>query len=107
MEIDDSQPRILDELADRYPLRMIALTRGDAGSRLYVRGKVFDHPGCRTEVVDSIGAGDAFTAALAMGLLRGDDPATINERANRLASFVCSQPGATPKPPAELLRWNT
>jgi fructokinase len=37
------------------------------------------------------------------GLLEGHDPARINDFANRLAAYVCSQPGATPPIPAELL----
>jgi fructokinase len=53
--------------------------------------------------VDTVGAGDAFTAALAMGLYRGHDLDRINADANRLAAYVCSQPGAMPPIPAELL----
>lgn len=87
------------ELAGRYGLRVIALTRGAGGSLLYVQGRLFEHPGYPADVVDTVGAGDAFTAALAVGLLRGEDPQAINDKANRLASFVCTQAGATPAIP--------
>jgi fructokinase len=92
----------LAELTRRYGLRMVALTRGAHGSLLYAEGRVSEHGGTPVRVVDSIGAGDAFTAALALGQLAGWDLDTINARANAVASFVCSQSGATPPLPQSL-----
>jgi pyridoxal/pyridoxine/pyridoxamine kinase len=40
------------------------------------------------------GVGDAFTAALVIGVLQGKDFNAINEEANRLASAVCTRSGA-------------
>lgn len=91
-------------LFERFPLRVVALTRGGRGSSLYAPGDVSHHAGFPVAIVDTVGAGDAFTAALAMGLLRGRPLARINELANRLAAFVCSQPGATPVVPEGLVR---
>jgi fructokinase len=87
----------------------VALTRGGRGSLLYVGGKGDDedHPGYALppdEMVDAVGAGDAFTAALAVGLLRRLPLGRINQNANRLAAYVCTRPGATPPIPPELLR---
>jgi len=93
----------LGQLADRHRLRLIALTRGDRGSILYADGRVSIHPGFRTEVVDTVGAGDAFAAALVAGMLKGNDIDRINDHANRVASYVCSKRGATPELPAELI----
>lgn len=91
-------------LIDRYRLRLLALTRGGQGSRLYnANGTVSDHPGFPATIVDTVGAGDAFTAALTLGLLDGHDLDRINTFANRLASYVCSHPGATPPVPKELV----
>jgi fructokinase len=85
-------------------LRLVALTRGSSGSTLFARdGVVSHHPGVGTTLVDTVGAGDAFTATLAIGLLRGRPLDHINEVANRVAAYVCSQPGATPPLPAELV----
>src|SRR5437867_4169025 len=50
----------------------------------------------RTEIVDTVGAGDALTAALLVGILAGRSLDEVNERANAVAAYVCSQPGATP-----------
>jgi len=47
---------------------------------------------------------DAFTAAVVAGLLAGRPLPTIAGHALRVASFVCSQAGATPLIPPELLR---
>ena len=88
------------QIVRQFNLRVIALTRGAAGSRLYTPTEIDEHPGHPTTVVDSVGAGDSFTAALAMGLRNGDPLAAINDRANRLAAYVCSCAGATPPPPA-------
>ena len=53
-------------------------------------------------VVEAVGAGDAFTAAMAMGLVHGTALDTIGQHANRLASYVCSQERAMPAIPDEL-----
>ena len=92
----------IDDVARRFDLRLVALTRGARGSRLYAGGVWSDHGGLPADVVDTVGAGDAFTAALALGFLAGWDLDSINEAANALASFVCSQAGATPPLPARL-----
>jgi fructokinase len=85
-----------------FDLWAAALTRGAYGSVLFSGGRFYEHAGVPVEVVDTVGAGDAFTAALAMGFLNGLAPDAVNERANRVAAFVCSQQGATPELPAEL-----
>ena len=48
------------------------------------------------EVVDAVGAGDAFTAGLIAGLLRGRDPARIARAANLLGAAVAARAGAMP-----------
>ena len=89
----------LKRLADKFAFQMVALTRGANGAILIRGDEISDHPGLATQVVDTVGAGDAFTAALALGLLDGRDLETINRTACEVAAFVCSQSGATPKIP--------
>ena len=96
-------PAVIPHLFRAYPLKVIALTRGGGGSVLYSAAGASEHPGFPAEVVDTVGAGDAFTAALVLGLLKGHPPDEINAAANRLAAYVCSQPGATPPIPVGLL----
>jgi fructokinase len=92
------------ELKERYALRAVACTRGKHGSLLFAAGTWSDHPGVPIEVVDTVGAGDAFTAAMALGLLF-DWPLDItNHLANRVAAYVASCAGATPQLPDDLRR---
>lgn len=86
----------MEALADCYELSCVALTRGKRGSLLLADGQFSAHSGNTVEVRDTVGAGDAFTAALTMGLLSGLDLDEINRFANDTASEVCSHPGATP-----------
>jgi fructokinase len=80
-------------------VRLVVLTRGPYGAVASLDGTRVEVPAARVEVVDTVGAGDAFTAALVMGLLARTDFDAINDHANRLAAFVCTQPGATPRHP--------
>jgi fructokinase len=86
-------------LAQKFSLRLIALTRGAEGSLLYQKGQWSDRASIPTEVVDTVGAGDAFTAALVVGLLQKRDLDQINELAGEVARHVCSCAGATPPLP--------
>lgn len=95
---------MMTAIAEQFDLLSIALTRGEYGSLLYRNGEISSHSGIYTRVVDTVGAGDAFTAAIAMGLLKKQELDAINGRANLVASFVCSQSGATPKLPESLLK---
>lgn len=105
MEGDERQ--LLGELSRRFNLELIAITKGVRGSLLYAHGQISVHDGYKTKVVDTVGGGDAFTAALTLGMLTGSDLGTINNYANRVASFVCSKRGATPLLPDDLriTRW--
>jgi fructokinase len=65
------------------------------------RGPV-EHPGVSVQVGDTVGAGDAFTAALILGLLAEWEPAEINARANAVAAAVAEQAGAMVALPEEV-----
>ena len=120
---DDELPRLADmfsltgstkdqigQLAHTFGLRLVALTRGPNGSLLYQKDndnndvRWSDCPSRPVKVVDTVGAGDSFTAAMVMGLLRKMDLDEINTIANEVARYVCSQPGATPALPIEFGR---
>jgi len=101
--IEGEDNAVLGSILKRYGLRLIVLTRGGEGSLLFGDGEISI---CRNfdaiEIADTVGAGDAFTAAVTTGLLRGKKLDEINKFANRLAGFVCTQVGATPKVPESL-----
>ncbi len=83
-----------------YDLDLICVTRGNGGSLLLSRSECHEHPGFKVQVADTVGAGDAFTAALVHGYLRKQSLVQINETANRVGAWVASQPGGTPAPKA-------
>jgi fructokinase len=104
--VDELAPgplRLTDErqgassLLRKFPsLQMVAVTRGAHGSLLVTREAWHEHPGIPVQVADTIGAGDAFTAAMIQYLLRGVDLATLNEAGNRWGAWMASQSGAMP-----------
>jgi fructokinase len=89
-------------LRRRHDLRLVAITRGAQGSLLCAADGLHDHAGVACTVADTVGAGDAFTAALTVGLLHGAPIAELHDLAARAAAFVCSQAGATPTLPEGL-----
>lgn len=86
-------------LAEFPALQMVAVTRGGNGSFLMTRDEWHEHPGIPTKVIDTVGAGDAFTAAMTHYLLRGAELETLNEAGNRWGGWVASQSGAMPDLP--------
>jgi fructokinase len=93
---EDSARRLLS----LHDLKLVCVTRGNGGSLLVSPDECSEHPGFAVKVADTVGAGDAFTAALVHGYLRGTSLAQINENANRVGAWVASQSGATPAPKA-------
>jgi fructokinase len=97
----ETQGQIRGLLA-QYGLRLVVYTRGGSGSVLADGSEWHDHPGIPTDVKDTIGAGDSFTCAVVVGMLKGWSLERISENASRLAAFVCSQDGAVPELPQSL-----
>lgn len=83
-------------ILDKFNLQLICLTRGDKGSLLISDHKISDHNGIKTQISNAIGAGDAFTATIAHGLLRNWNLDKLNKRANKVGAFVASKEGAMP-----------
>jgi fructokinase len=102
-----SSAKTVDEAArwllGSYPVELVCVTRGERGSTLFSRRGADTHPGLRVKVADTVGAGDAFAAALVHHYLRGSSLKTINEAANQMGAWVASQAGATPPANEEVL----
>jgi fructokinase len=90
------------QLSRRFDLAAIALTRGPEGAVLLRGDEVIDCGGVDTEVVDTVGAGDAFAAAFVLGLLNNRPLDQIGHDACHVAAYVCSQRGATPHLPPSI-----
>lgn len=89
----------IEKLAQKFSLQLVALTRGPAGSLLFQGGQWSNCPSIPIQIVDTVGAGDAFTAALVLGLLQKLSLDEINTLADEVARHVCSCEGATPPLP--------
>ncbi len=85
-----------ERLRFAYGLKLVCVTRGARGSLLVSESERHEHPGFRVQVADTVGAGDAFAAALVHHFLRGAGLAAMNEAANRVGAWVASHAGATP-----------
>lgn len=84
-------------LLERYPMKLVAITMGPHGSLLVTHEEHDRHMGLKTTVADTVGAGDAFTAALVDAYLRGASLYKMNDAGNRWGSWVASRPGAMPE----------
>lgn len=89
------------QMAQTFGLHLICVTRGANGSLLSDGIHAHEHPGFRIAVQDTVGSGDAFTAALVHAYLCGRSLAEMNDAANRLGAWVASCPGAMPPVAAE------
>jgi fructokinase len=99
-----SEETLAQRLLNEYDLRLVCITRGACGSLLVSKEKTVDQRGFRVKVADAVGAGDAFTACLAHHYLRAHSLEEISESANRFASWVATQTGATPPISADQLQ---
>lgn len=101
-EIEGDPVSQMKQIANRFDLRVVALSRGAEGAMLVRGEEVSEFHGAETEVIDTVGAGDAFTSVLACGLLAGKELDEINQVACEVAAYVCSKPGGTPELPQTL-----
>ena len=85
------------ELIENYGLKLVILTKGGDGSCIVTHDRVLERGVGKVEVVDTVGAGDAFTAAFTVAYLNGDSLERAQELATETASYVCSRKGAMPE----------
>lgn len=115
---DDELPKIstllygssLDErdfssrLRSDFPVEVVCITKGAAGCSVYSGEDVHDVPGLTVKVVDTVGAGDAFSAAFLRHYVRTGNVAEAARRGNLLGAYVASQAGAVPEYSVEIRR---
>lgn len=91
------QIRFAKGLLDRYrQLELVSITRGACGCVGVTCDEIVELPGNPIEVADTVGAGDAFTAAMIFGRLQNWPLAKTYDLANRYGALVASRPGAMP-----------
>lgn len=95
-EAGDISSRIR-QLRERFGLRLVCLTRGADGCVIQTADDEVAIAGETVRVVDTVGAGDAFTAGLLVATLEGMPLADAGRFANRLAGRVAASAGGTPR----------
>jgi len=82
---------------DQYNCRTVCVTLGERGCAIYHDRAFTEAPAFKVAVVDTVGAGDAFAAALVHGIEQGWTIERCAAFANALAAVVASRPGAIPE----------
>lgn len=114
------RPFSLDEFcrywSATYGTRTLCITLGGEGCAVFHEGQLQTFPGISVQVVDTVGAGDAFAAAFLHGLHLGWPMPRIASFANAVGALVASRSGATPNwtideclqlmPPAMRREWD-
>jgi fructokinase len=90
------QPGQLLMLLRKQSLDLVIMTRGADGAMLATPDGIVEQPGIPTTVADTVGAGDSFTAAFLLGLLRGESHEDNLRNACAVAAGVCAHAGAVP-----------
>lgn len=91
-----SEIEIANKLMNIYQLNMLVLTKGIEGSYVFSANETSFLPTPQVEVVDTVGAGDSFTAGLVALLLKGKSIREAHQKAVEVSAFVCTQQGAMP-----------
>ncbi len=100
---EGSEIEVCKKIKETYSLEYLALTKGEKGSYLFHDSEVSFLPTPLVEVEDTIGAGDSFTSAMVMGILKQQPLNEIHRKAVDISAFVCTQKGATPILPEKIL----
>ncbi len=93
---DMDEDIFLLHLLESYGLELVCVTLGARGCILRTRRERVVAPGYPCQVVDTVGSGDAFTAALTLKHMAGKSLAEASDFANRVGAYVATQRGATP-----------
>lgn len=98
---DKSMPdyEICNRLKQDFSLKYLILTCGAENSFVYADDKIIFRDTPKVNVVDTVGAGDSFTAAFVASLLNGADAETAHTVAVETSAYVCTQQGAMPEMP--------
>lgn len=85
------------QMMKKFDIEMLAVTKGADGSVLFRGEETDEHKTEVKNVIDTVGAGDAFAAILCLGYLNNWNLKKINRLANEFAAEICIINGALPK----------
>lgn len=95
--VESSSRDLANRLLTDYPLNMVILTCGEKGSYIFTSDTVSYQPAPQIQVADTVGAGDAFTAAFVASYLQQGSLTEAHCQAAKLSAWVCTQTGAMPE----------
>ena len=90
-------------LLGKYHLDMLVLTAGVNGSYVFSPGAMSFYETPKVKVADTVGAGDSFTGSFCAAILNGKSIPEAHRLAVDVSAFVCTQNGAMPQAPADLV----
>ena len=88
----------------KYNLDMLVLTCGTNGSYVFTPGHVSFQETPKVKVADTVGAGDSFTGSFVGSILNGKSVPEAHSTAVQVSAYVCTQNGAMPTYPNELIK---
>lgn len=89
-------------LLAKYNLKMLILTCGVNGSYVFRPGEISFVETPVIDVIDTVGAGDSFTATFVAAIIKGHSIKEAHKLAVEVSAYVCTQNGAMPLLPEEL-----
>ena len=92
-----------EKMLAEYNLKMLVLTCGTNGSYVFAPGLTSFQETPKVKVADTVGAGDSFTGSFCASVLAGKSLEEAHRTAVKVSAFVCTQNGAMPKVPKEML----
>lgn len=84
-------------LSEYFEIDLVCITQGEEGAMLYRDGEMNHYKGVVENVVDTVGAGDAYAAMLCLGYLNGWSLEKINKIASEFAGEIIMVNGALPE----------
>lgn len=95
-DLSDNDEEACKALLNKYEIDLIGLTLGENGAYLFSKSESNYYKSPPAEIIDTLGAGDAYSAILCLGYLREMPVAEINQLANEFALQICKANGALP-----------
>ena len=97
LDLSPMQADFARELLTGWELDLVCITRGEQGALITDQSSTYEIPGRKVDVVDTVGAGDAFTAGLIVSRIQGWPWKRCGMFANRVGGLVASRSGAMPE----------
>ena len=92
-----NKEKIARKIIDDYEVELLCVTQGSDGAILFDKNRLSSFKTKTENIVDTVGAGDAFASILCLGFLKGMDIDLINKTASEFAAEIVKVEGALPK----------